>query len=190
VNVGKVDHVGIAVRSIREASRLFIDVLGGEYVLGGDDERIGIGTIQIRLGAFKIELMEPLDQSSFLQRFLDKHGEGFHHLTMHVDDLEQAIRELEGAGVEVVDTDLRNPAWRETFVRPKSGFGTLLQIVQTDTPGAWDEPVEGVTLGAVLAGRVATTGDGFRLRTLAGEQEECDRPACPRRQVSSQRRFK
>ncbi len=162
MNVRKVDHVGIAVRSIAEAARLFVDVLGAEYVAGGDDERLDIRTVQLRLGGFKIELMEPLSESSYLQRYIDKHGQGFHHMTLFVDDVEQAAAELEGAGHEVVDTDLSNPYWRETYVRPKSAFGTLLQIAETDV--SWDEPFEGVTLEAVLTGRAVTVDRGFALR--------------------------
>lgn len=167
MNVTSIDHVGLAVESIEEAAKLFIDALGGEFVCGGDDERLDIRTVQIRLGGFKIELMEPLSDDSYLRAYLDKRGQGFHHLTVFVDDVPESARELEGAGYETVDTDLSNPAWRETYVRPRSGFGTLLQI--TDTDMDWDAPSEGVTLESVLAGDVLTGERGYALRPEVAE---------------------
>jgi len=85
--IGRLDHVAIAVSSIRAAVRLFRDGLGGEFVSGGDDDRLGIRSIQYRLPpGVKIKLMEPLREDSLLHRFLDKRGEGFHHLTHRVED--------------------------------------------------------------------------------------------------------
>lgn len=166
MRVRKVDHVGIAVHSIADAARLFVDTLGAEFVLGGDDERLQIRTAQFRLGGFKIELMEPTAPDSYLQRFLDKRGPGFHHLTILVDSVAEAEAALNEAGYETVDTDLTHPRWMETYLRPKSGFGTLIQLAQSDT--GWDEPVPGLTLEAVVEGRVESLPDGFRFRDGAG----------------------
>jgi methylmalonyl-CoA/ethylmalonyl-CoA epimerase len=163
VNVRKVDHLGIAVHSIEEASRLFIDVLGGEFVAGGDEDRRGIRTVQIRLGGFKLELMQPLDDGSYLARYLARYGQGFHHMTVFVDDVVEAVATLEAAGYEVVDTNLANPSWKETYLRPRSGFGTLIQLAETDM--TWQESYPGVTLESVLAGAVHNVPRGFALRT-------------------------
>ena len=163
MKITHVDHVAIAVRSLEEATKLFLGVLGGEFITGGDDERLDIRTLQLRLTDMKVELMEPLSESSYLRAYLDRHGQGFHHMTIFVDDVEQAIRELEAGGYEVVDTNLEHPAWRETYLRPKSGFGTLLQIADTDQ--SWDMPFEGVTLEAVLAGDAVWHDRGPLLRS-------------------------
>jgi methylmalonyl-CoA/ethylmalonyl-CoA epimerase len=162
MNVRKVDHIGIAVQSLAEAAKLFVDALGGEFVAGGDDERLRIRTVQIRLGDFKIELMEPLDPDSYLQRFLDRRGPGFHHLTIFVDDVAAAAEALERRGYETVDLDTSSPAWREVYVRPRSGFGTLLQLADTDT--SWDISFPGVTLDAVVDGRVLAVERGYEVR--------------------------
>lgn len=146
------DHIGIAVRSIEAAVPLFRDVFGGQFVMGGDDVPLEIRTAMFKLPAtVKVELMEPLDEQSYLHRFIDKHGEGFHHATIFVDDVEATIVDLEAAGYEVVDTNLREPHWRETYVRPKSGHGCLFQIVDSEID--WLEPHPHCTVEDVIAGK-------------------------------------
>lgn len=148
-----IDHVGIAVVSIPEALRLFGDVLGGRFLMGGDDPVLGIRTVQLVLPpGVKLELMQPIRDDCYLHDYLSERGQGFHHLTLFVRDLRAALDALDAQGFEVVDSDLSNPKWRVTYVRPKSGFGTLLQIAETNV--TWHEPVEAVTLEAVLAGDV------------------------------------
>ncbi|MDX6413411.1 MAG: methylmalonyl-CoA/ethylmalonyl-CoA epimerase [Gaiellaceae bacterium] len=163
MEVEKVDHVAIAVRSIPEALKLFVDTMGGTYQSGGDDDRIGIRIVHVQLAGFKLELIQPLREDSYLQRFLDKHGEGFHHMTIIVADVREAVVALEAAGYETVDPRFETPLWQEVFVRPKHGFGTLIQIVQTDR--RWDQPFEGITLERVLAGDVVWIDDLPELRT-------------------------
>jgi methylmalonyl-CoA/ethylmalonyl-CoA epimerase len=157
MKVRKIDHIAIAVHSIADASKLFIDTLGGEFLEGSDNPPRAMRTIQLSLGGVKLELMEPLSEDSDVQRFLDKHGEGFHHMTIYVEDLDESIASLEGAGFEVVDTAELLAGWRETYVRPRSGFGTLLQIVETEGPpsGLFDD----ITLDQVLAGDVTREND-------------------------------
>ena len=165
IEAAKFDHVAIAVRSIRAAARLFQDVLGAEYIAGGDDLRLDIRTVQFRLEpGVKIELMEPMSEDSYLARFIDKHGEGFHHTTLFFENIEEVIPRLEGKGFEVVDTDLSDAGWRETFVRPSVGFGTLLQIVDTDFDWMTKSPY---SLEDVLDGKVVMTGSEVYLRDEA-----------------------
>jgi methylmalonyl-CoA/ethylmalonyl-CoA epimerase len=150
--VRRLDHVAVAVRDAERAVELYVDALGGRFILGGDNDETGNRIIHLALGGFKVELMQPLRPDSALARSIDKRGEGFHHATMVVDDLEQTVETLGGAGIEVVGTDLSNPTWRETFVRPRDSGGALLQLVTTDRD--WSKPVDGIALDDVLAGRV------------------------------------
>jgi methylmalonyl-CoA/ethylmalonyl-CoA epimerase len=150
IEVRRFDHIAIAVRDIARAAVLYGDVLGGVMVRGGDDLELGIRTVQYKLPpGVKVELMTPIGDS-YLARYLDKHGEGFHHATIFVADVHTAVAELESAGFELVDFDPAMPTWQEVFVRPASGFGALLQIVSTTLD--WSEPVEGLTMAGVLAG--------------------------------------
>jgi methylmalonyl-CoA/ethylmalonyl-CoA epimerase len=132
------DHVGIAVRAIKPALRLYRDALGGEYLMGGDQAR-SWRWLQLRYPqGGKIELLEPLAEG-FLSRFLDSHGEGLHHVTFKTDDIDAAIRRLEGNGFELVDVNLDDPRWKEAFVRPSTAHGTLVQVAQS---AASDEQVK------------------------------------------------
>lgn len=153
IGLRQVDHVGIAVRDLGAAVALFCDVFGGRFMVGGDEDEMGIRTVQLDVPpGIRLELMQPLHQGSYLQRFIDKHGEGFHHMTVFVEDVARAAAALEAAGYEVVDTEILRSIWYQTYLRPKHGFGTLLQLVQTDRD--WSEPWGAFDLDDVMAGRV------------------------------------
>jgi len=146
------DHIGLAVRDAAAAAHLFIDVLGGQFILGGDNHDTDNRVVQIGLGGSKVELLQPLTERSALHGFLRKRGEGFHHATFVVEDLERAIETCVEASFPVTQTDLANPTWRETFLSPRVTGGPLLQLVSTDR--SWTDPVDGVDLRGVLAGAV------------------------------------
>jgi methylmalonyl-CoA/ethylmalonyl-CoA epimerase len=151
----KVDHVCVAVRDLAAAARLFIERMGGQFVGGGDNPRLGVRAVQIRFQpGVKIELLQPLSEESGLAHYLDRYGEGFHHMTAYVEDIPATVAALEGAGFEVVDTNLDHPTWQETYLRPKSAFGMLIQLARPRDP--WQTPIEEITLEDVVAGRVWT----------------------------------
>lgn len=153
--VRRFDHVAIAVADMHRAVHMYEHVLGGEFISGGDDEPLAVRTLQLRYPpGTKVELMMPLTTDCYLQRFIDKHGGGFHHATMFVDDLTRAIEDLTAEGFEVVDTDMESSFWKETFVRPSSGFGALLQLATVDREDRWQTPAEEFGIEDVLAGRV------------------------------------
>jgi methylmalonyl-CoA/ethylmalonyl-CoA epimerase len=157
------DHVALAVRSLRDAARLFRDILGATFVSGGDDTKLNLRSAQYLLPpGTKIELLQPLTEDSGLARFIEKHGEGFHHATFFFNDIETLIPRLHDAGFEVTDTDLSDRGWRETYLRPSSGFGALFQFVDTDLD--WSTPMPGITEEAVFAGRVVWEGSTPVLR--------------------------
>lgn len=147
-----VGHVAIATHDLATVVELFEGVLGGPFVMAGDDLVKDIRTIQIGLGNGKVELMAPLIEDSYLHRFLECHGPRFHHMTVFVPDVRTAVREAEATGFETVDLDVSHRAWGEVYIRPRSGFGTLIQLVQTDRQ--WDVGRPGMTAADVLAGRV------------------------------------
>jgi catechol 2,3-dioxygenase-like lactoylglutathione lyase family enzyme len=86
-------------------------------------------------GGGKVELLEPLGDG-FLSRFLDRHGEGMHHMTFKTDDIAAAIAHVEGLGYELVDKSLDHPNWKEAFLRPSGAHGSLIQLAQ---PSGSDE---------------------------------------------------
>jgi methylmalonyl-CoA/ethylmalonyl-CoA epimerase len=150
IEVQHFDHIAIAVRDLARAAELYGDALRGELVRGGDDLELGIRTMQFKLPpAIKVELLTPIGDS-YLARYLDKHGEGFHHATIFVVDIHAAVAELEARGFETVDFDASMEAWQEAFIRPSTGFGALIQLVTTGKD--WSTPVAGLTREGVLAG--------------------------------------
>lgn len=150
--VRRFDHVAVAVRDAEAALDLYVGLLGGRFVLGGDNDETGIRIIHLTLGGFKLELMQPLRPDSLLSAFIERRGEGFHHVTMVVGDLLATVDTLEAAGIQTVGIDLSNLAWREVFVRPRDAGGALVQVVTTDQD--WSRPVDGIGLEDVLSGRV------------------------------------
>jgi len=141
----------MAVRDPRRAIALFRDVFGAQFVVGGDNHQIGIRSMVFKLPTnVKVEFLSPLFADSYLARYLDEYGEGFHHATLFVDDIQSTIRDLESQGFELVDTKLDDAHWLETFLRPNSTFGCLIQVVQSDLD--WYQPHPVCTPESVLNG--------------------------------------
>jgi methylmalonyl-CoA/ethylmalonyl-CoA epimerase len=141
----QLDHVAVALNSIESAVPLYRDALGGEYLMGGDRAETW-KWVQFRWpGGGKVELLEPKAEG-FLSRFLDKRGQGLHHVTFKTDDIEAAIAQVEAQGYELVDVDLEGPNWKEAFLRPSKAHGTLIQVAQSafsdDVAAAHAKPLE------------------------------------------------
>ena len=80
----------------------------------------------------QVELLAPAGESGFLHDFLARRGEGVHHMTFIVRDLRVAVERALAAGLRVVDEDYREPRWQEAFISPRSAFGTIVQLAQTN----------------------------------------------------------
>jgi methylmalonyl-CoA/ethylmalonyl-CoA epimerase len=132
----RLDHVALATRDVTEPLGLLIGRLGGTVISGG--EWIGFRPMQVFLGndagGMKVELLEPwdVDRNDFLDRFLDRHGDGPHHLTFKVDDLEAALVRVVAAGITPVSVDLSQPEWREAFLLPRDAHGTVVQLADSN----------------------------------------------------------
>jgi methylmalonyl-CoA/ethylmalonyl-CoA epimerase len=126
------DHTAIAVRSIQAALPLYRDLLGGRP--SGFERLSQKGfmwlTLQYPNGS-QVELLEPVGSDGFLHRFLERYGEGAHHMTFIVADVARAVERARAAGLRVVDEDYRDPRWQEAFISPRSAFGTIIQLAQT-----------------------------------------------------------
>ncbi|MDX2343145.1 MAG: VOC family protein [Acidimicrobiia bacterium] len=131
--VERFDHVSVAVRDIRGTLPL-VALLNGQFCDGGDSGSGDFRWVQFDLpGSGRLELITPLssaDSDNFLVRFLDTSGEGLHHITLKVTDLDQAIARATELGLDVVGVNCSDPAWKEAFVHPKSANGVLVQIAE------------------------------------------------------------
>ncbi len=129
------NHVGIAVRSIEAQRPFYESILGAEFE--GIEE---LASEKVRIGFFRVhdvrlELLEPTDPTSVVQKFLDDRGEGLHHLAFTVDDLAARITELRAAGLRMIDEQPRAGAksMQIAFIHPRSCHGVLTELCQ---PGA------------------------------------------------------
>jgi methylmalonyl-CoA epimerase len=108
----KLDHTAIAVQRIRDALPLYRDLLGGELFTAMDQPRQGFRWAQLLYpGGSKIELLEPISPDGFVARFLAKYGEGVHHLTFKVRDIEALVAQARARGLRVVDEDYSDALW-------------------------------------------------------------------------------
>jgi methylmalonyl-CoA/ethylmalonyl-CoA epimerase len=131
VRGASLDHVAVAVRDAGRAATVYRDVLGGEFLYGADQPEQGFRFVQYRFpGGGKVELITPLG-GGFVARFLDARGEGMHHITLRVSDLEAHVERLRQHGIEVILVDLRDANWKEAFIHPRDAHGVLIQLAET-----------------------------------------------------------
>jgi methylmalonyl-CoA/ethylmalonyl-CoA epimerase len=137
LGVEALDHTAIAVRDIRSALPLYRDLLGG--VPNGFERLSQRGFMWLTLrypNGSQVELLQPVEDGGFVKAFLDRYGEGVHHMTFIVSDLSRAVERARAAGLRVVDEDYRDPRWQEAFISPRSAFGTIIQLAQTSLSAA------------------------------------------------------
>jgi methylmalonyl-CoA/ethylmalonyl-CoA epimerase len=149
------DHAAHAAARIRDLLPLYAEQLGGRFLYGGDNPRVGYrGVVLGFAGGGKVELLEPLPGSSFFDSFFARHpAGGLHHLTFRVADVRRAIDRAREAGFEIVGVNDDEPAWREAFVHPRSGHGVLVQFVESNPD--YPRLAPGQTLESTLAGEAA-----------------------------------
>jgi methylmalonyl-CoA/ethylmalonyl-CoA epimerase len=126
--IGKLDHIGIAVKNIAEARKFFEGVLGASFLYEHENPQAGYRLVELDFNGMTLELLEPLGEKSFLHAFLEKRGEGVHHLTLDVPESRAKIAELKRDGVKVVDERDFGPDSYECFISPKTSHGVLFQI--------------------------------------------------------------
>lgn len=126
--LGKLDHIAIAVRSAEQARGFFEDALGARFLFESARPQDGFRVLNFDLGGTIIELIEPIGDDSFVARFLEKRGEGVHHLTFAVADPQSAVADLRARGVRVVEERQWSEDSREAFISPRSAHGVLIQI--------------------------------------------------------------
>lgn len=129
--ITKINHIGIAVRSIEEAAKLYTEGLGLEVHDIETVEAYKVKIAMIPVGDSKIELVEPIDPEGKIAKYIEKKGEGLHHLALEVDDIEAALSSLKASGIPLIDETPRAGAGgtRVAFLGPK-GAKTSLELVE------------------------------------------------------------
>ena len=130
--IKKVNHMAIAVNNLDEALELYDKLFGlkPEKVEIMTDQRVKAAILPVGEGS-EIELIQPIDSDSGVAKFLEKRGEGIHHIAIEVDDIDQELKTLAEKGVALIDKQARmGLAGRVAFLHPKATRGVLIELVQ------------------------------------------------------------
>lgn len=128
--IGRVHHIAIAVHSIAAALPAFADALGLTVTRTEEVDSQGVRVAVLPVGQISLELVEPINRTGAVARFLDGHGEGIHHICFQVEHLEAALAQLKERGMRLVDERPRLGASgaRVAFVHPSSTHGVLIEL--------------------------------------------------------------
>jgi methylmalonyl-CoA/ethylmalonyl-CoA epimerase len=126
----KLDHLGIAVRSISDSLKFYTDALGLEVEGRETVESEGVHVALIPVGESRIELLEPVSEDTVVGRFIAKRGEGLHHISYEVEDLEGKIEALKAQGVRFLEGYPKRGAEGKlvAFLHPASANGVLVEL--------------------------------------------------------------
>ncbi|MEL0645458.1 methylmalonyl-CoA epimerase [Olleya sp. Ti.3.14] len=130
----KIEHIGIAVKNLQESNALFAKLFGKPHYKIETVESEGVNTSFFEVGPNKIELLEATKSDSPIAKFLEKKGEGIHHIAFAVDDIKAEILRLKSEGFIVLNETPKKGADNKlvAFLHPKSSNGVLIELCQED----------------------------------------------------------
>lgn len=128
----KIEHLGIAVKSLEISDSLFAKLIGREAYKMEEVEREGVKTSFYKIGESKIELLESTREDSPISKFIEKKGEGVHHIAFGVDDIYAEVERLKKEGFEFISEEPKDGADNKivVFLHPKSTNGVLIELCQ------------------------------------------------------------
>ncbi len=136
----KIDHIGIAVRSLEETIPFYVDILGLELKRIEEVKSEKVKVAFLYAENVKLELLEALDSSSAIHQFIEKRGEGLHHIAVGVTSIEDRIVEMKEKGIRMIHDHAKDGAGgaQVAFLHPKSGHGVLYELCEkTSQKGAF-----------------------------------------------------
>jgi len=130
----KIEHIGIAVKNLEEANALFAKLFGKSHYKIEAVESEGVNTSFFKVGPNKIELLEATKPESPIAKFLEKKGEGIHHIAFAVEDVKSEILRLKSEGFVVLNETPKKGADNKlvAFLHPKTSNGVLIELCQDD----------------------------------------------------------
>lgn len=128
----KIEHIGIAVKDIATSIEIYEKLLGSDSYKLEEVESEGVKTAFFRIGESKIELLEASSSNSPIAKFIEKRGEGMHHIAFDVEDIESEIKRLEADGFQLINKVAKEGADNKliAFLHPKSTAGVLVELCQ------------------------------------------------------------
>ncbi len=130
MKINKIEHIGIAVKSIEEALKYYENILGLECYAIEEVQDQKVKTAFLKIGETKLELLEATNSTSPIAKFIEKRGEGIHHIAFETDKIEETLNEIESKGIRLIDETPRKGAegLQIAFLHPKSTTGVLTEI--------------------------------------------------------------
>ena len=132
MNITHIEHIGIAVKNLEESIEYWEKVFGLKCYSTEEVKEQRVRTAFFMIGQTKIELLESTDPEGPIGKFIEKKGEGFHHLAFAVKGIEAALAETESKGIQLIDKTPRKGAEQMdiAFLHPKSTFGVLTELCE------------------------------------------------------------
>ena len=125
----KIDHIAIAVENVEESAKVYQKALGVDNIEFETVESEGVKVAIIQLENGRIELMQPTNDSSPIKKFLEKKGQGLHHMALETDDIDGEVTRMENCGIQFLGKIRPGSAGTKvTFIHPKSLHGVLAEL--------------------------------------------------------------
>lgn len=127
-----IDHVGVAVSDLERATALYEGTFGMQVVHRETVESQGVEAVLLDVGDGHVELLRPLGPETAVGKFIEKRGEGLHHVAYRVGDIDSTLTGLQDAGVELIDAEARTGirGSRVAFLHPRATGGVLTELVE------------------------------------------------------------
>jgi methylmalonyl-CoA epimerase len=128
----RIDHIGVAVRDVDEAIAKYSKILGAELIDRADITMQGNRTqaAYLKVGDGLMVMDGAVEPDGFIAKFIEKRGEGLHHIALVVDDLDEYVKELEAKGVKIPHRESFGPLRREVVLSPKDLCGVVMQVIE------------------------------------------------------------
>lgn len=132
MNLSHIEHIGIAVKNLEESIPYWENIFGLKCYSVEEVAEQKVKTAFFKVGQTKIELLESTDPEGPIGKFIEKKGEGVHHIAFAVNGLEEALAETEGKGIQLIDKTPRKGAegLHIAFLHPKSTYGVLTELCE------------------------------------------------------------
>jgi len=127
--IKKINHVGIAIKNLDGAIRFFEETYNAKLLWRKVFEDQKIESAFIAVGEDNFELSSPLDPQGVLGKFIEARGEGIHHISLEVDNIDHVVKELEGKGLTVIGGYAAED-FKIAFIHPKDNYGLLIEILE------------------------------------------------------------
>lgn len=128
----KIDHIGIAVKNLEETAKQYQEVFGMSPLGAEEVKEQKVKVVSFKVGESTVEFLEATTEDSPIAKFIEKKGEGVHHLAFSVENIEEVLKDMEGKGVSLIDRVPRLGAHNKkiAFLHPKSTGGVLIELCE------------------------------------------------------------